>query len=388
MSGPHTPGSVPPPPPPPDPAAADGGPADPTPVPRVPRGERRPPSFAPGAQPSAAAETALLGGEVPAQQVSAPDAGPPTAAMPPVGLPWSETSARAVPPPPAPPSEPAPYAGQPQPAYPATHGYPTQAGYGAQPGYGQQPGYGHQPHAAYAPQPAGGYGQQPGYGQPPQAAYGQQPPAGYAQQQAAYAQQPGHAPAGATAVGVASGPGEQPRRRGLSAGWIAFIALDVVLIVAAVVFAVNLFSGTAPRTAADEAGAAPSAGASAGASAAPAAVLAEFAAPSGNISCTIAEDAVTCGIATLNQQPAPVEGCEGTTGYVVRVQAADGKVSLPCVAAQDQPQPAPGGLERLGYGESITRGQFTCTSEKTGMQCKDDESGRGFTVAKAGIGTF
>ncbi len=83
-----------------------------------------------------------------------------------------------------------------------------------------------------------------------------------------------------------------------------------------------------------------------------------------------------------------MEGCEGTTGYVVRVQAADGKVSLPCVAAQDQPQPAPENLDRLAYGESITRGQFTCTSEKTGMQCKDDESGRGFTVAKAGVGTF
>jgi hypothetical protein len=341
----------------------------------VPRGERRPPSFAPGAQPSDAAETAVLRGEVPAQREPAPEAGPPTAALPPVELPGAPTA-------PA-------FHTAPQQPYPPHQPYPPQQPYPPAPQHQPAPPYPHQPAPPYPQQPAGAapapYGGQPQPGYPAAHGYGQQP--GHGQQpHAGYAQQPGHAPTGAAAVGGAPGPDEQPRRRGrLSAGWIAFILLDVVLIAAAVVFAVNLFSGPAPRTAADdEAAAAPSAGASA----APAAVLAEFAAPSGNISCTITEDAVTCGIATLNQQPAPVEGCEGTTGYVVRVQASDGKVSLPCVAAPDQPQPAPGGLDRLAYGESITRGQFTCTSEKTGMQCKDDESGRGFTVAKAGIGTF
>jgi hypothetical protein len=392
MSGPHTPGSVPPPPPPPDPASADGGavPARPTTVPRIPRAQRRPPAFAPGSQPSAAAETARLTGELPLQRLAGPDAGASTAALPPVEPSGAPTDAVPPPPPPAetrafgasaaPQQVPQPgYGLQPQPGNgPQGYGQRPPAGYGQQPplGYGQH-GYGQQ---SYGQQPQPGYGQQ-GYGQ----GYGQQPPLGYGQPpQPGYGHQPGH-PAAAPAAGAAPGPDEQPRRtRRLSAGWIAFILLDVVLIVVAVAFAVHLFSGTAPQTSASGDGAA--ATSSAAPSQAP--VLAEFASPSGNISCRITEDAVTCGIATLNQQPAPVEGCDGTTGYVVRLSAADGKVELPCVAAKDQPQAAPGSLDRLGYGESVTQGQFTCTSEKTGMQCKDDESGRGFTVAKAGIGTF
>ncbi|MGF0116242.1 hypothetical protein ACQFYA_07925 [Promicromonospora sp. Marseille-Q5078] len=181
------------------------------------------------------------------------------------------------------------------------------------------------------------------------------------------------------------------RRRRLSGGWIAFIAVDVVLVVAMVVFAVQMFTAPSPggaQAGADTA-ASPTPSASASASAeAPmqGEPLAHFAAPSTNITCSIYADGASCGIAELNQQPAPTEGCDGTTGYVVTVDA-DGKVAQPCVPAKDQPKAAGGDVDVLDYGDSITEGDFTCRSEDTGMSCTHDPSGNGFSLARAGIGT-
>jgi hypothetical protein len=116
-------------------------------------------------------------------------------------------------------------------------------------------------------------------------------------------------------------------------------------------------------------------------------VLAEFASPSRNITCQITSAGASCGIAQLNQQPAPVEGCDGTTGYVVALDA-EGQVSLPCVPASEQPKKAAKRMAVLEYGDSITEGDFTCSSADTGMSCTYDPSGRGFSLARAGIGQF
>ena len=90
----------------------------------------------------------------------------------------------------------------------------------------------------------------------------------------------------------------QPGRRKLGAGWIVFIIVDVLAVLAVVAVA---FSVRRPADSPSDAGASgqpgvgtPSAGAE---SSAPAAVVAQFAAPSGNITCEITSDAATCGIA-------------------------------------------------------------------------------------------
>jgi len=160
--------------------------------------------------------------------------------------------------------------------------------------------------------------------------------------------------------------------------------LAAVLLVIAVVFAWSRLSG--PPEAGDHVagGDAATGGASADPTGAPQ-TLAAFASPSGNIMCEITTADVTCSIATLNQQPAPVDTCDGTVGYRVTITGGTGDVALPCVPSSRQPQPARADLPRIPYGQSVTEGPYTCASDETGMHCKDEKSGKGFSIAKAGI---
>ncbi|WP_407318441.1 hypothetical protein UQW22_17385 [Isoptericola halotolerans] len=360
-----------PPPPPPGPAPQGPGadsPQEPVRPASAAATAATPPSFAPGSAPQAGG----AGSPSPA-----PAPAPPTAVQQPTASPHAPV-------PPAPtqrqPAGPAPTS--PAPTSPAPTS-PAPAGYSAPV---RQPAY--QP-AAY---------RQPEYHQP---AY-QQPPAplaasqqyGYTPQQYAY-QQPSP-PTGTAQAPAAAGSAKRPSRR-LSPGWIVFIVVDVILIVVAVTFAINMLGGSDVPTVADaEPDAVATQDAQDGAegegaeeepAADPGASVAEFASPSRNISCEVFENQVSCAIAELNQQPAPVEGCDGTTGYVVTL-GGDGEVALPCVPGADKPTAAAGGLDELPYGESTTEGDFTCTSEQDGMYCQHDPSGKGFSLARAGVGTY
>ncbi len=248
--------------------------------------------------------------------------------------------------------------------------YPEQYGY--QQGYAQPQAYAQQapqqPYAQQAPQ-------QPQAGQYPPQPY---PPQGYDQ----YGQ-PVYAPQG-------SGYPPEPERarRKLSPGWIAFIALDVLLVVAAIVFAVSLFnspdnSPTGDGTPAAEQSAEPSA--ETGLETAGGPGVETFAAPSLNITCTISEDAATCGIAQLDQKPAPDDSCGGASGYVAKVDPS-GNVTQPCVGKKEQPKAAPADTAKLEYGQTKKVHGFTCTSAETGMTCTADSTGTGFSIARAGIG--
>lgn len=295
----------------------------------------------------------------PVQRVSA------ATRMPPAISPASQFS-QAVTPAPARPGQPVVQSlhnhAQPQPQQPHEDAslqqyFPEQGGYAPAPSQ--------YPPAQYAPQP--GYGQQP-YDPQYAGQYAPEPAAGY---------QPGY--------------GAAPAGRKLTPGWIAFIAIDVALVVAALIFAVNLLGGpdetpggndptgvasggTAPATdgpAAPEPWAVP-------------AGSAVFAAPSGNITCYITDDEARCGIFKLNNQPAPVDTCAGTVGYVATVDA-QGNIGYPCIAADQQPQPAAADVQKLAYGQTTTVNGFTCSSADSGMTCVADATGRGFTIAKAGI---
>ena len=70
----------------------------------------------------------------------------------------------------------------------------------------------------------------------------------------------------------------------------------------------------------------------------------------------------TCGIAELANKPAPVDGCDGTVGYVARVTAD--AVSVDCTAPADQPKPAASDVPVLEYGARKKAEGFTCTSER------------------------
>ncbi|GAB4083829.1 hypothetical protein GCM10028784_04590 [Myceligenerans cantabricum] len=327
-----------------------------------------------GADPASTAVTPAAPGQGP-QRVSA------ATRMPPAISPTSQFS-DAVTPAPAPPVQ--------QPGYAAAQAYPQQAPYGQQ-GYPQQ---GHAP-AGYPQQgyPQQGY-QQPGY---PQQGYQGPPQPGYDPQGYQGQPQPGYAPPGPPQPGYPPQQGE-PGRRKLSPGWVAFIALDVVLVVAAIVFAVNLFSDSgeqdpsagssqeaqAPASAGgdqdQESDSGPKYAAGLDLGAAGAKV---FAAPSGNITCTVTQQAAKCGIVELTNPPAP-DGCDGgVQGHIVALDQS-GKLTIPCVAGADKPVAA-SGLKVLDYDKEQKAHGFTCVSRDTGMSCTHDASGSTFTVARAGI---
>lgn len=256
---------------------------------------------------------------------------------------------------------------------------------------------GYAPTSAYAAPGAPAYepGVPSGYAsaapQQPQPAY--HPPASVAASAASSREAAGAGASGATPrppAGRGGGNGGGGRRSDrLSPGWIAFIVVDALLVIGAIVFAISLLGG-GDDDPAGEATTPPAASATESTEETPPAeptVSETFASESLNITCEVTDLSATCVIAQLGTQPAPVAGCDGTVGYKV-VLGADGSVEQPCVPAAEQPQPAPDGTAVLDYGTSKTVGPFTCDSAETGMTCRDDATGKGFTIARAGIRTL
>lgn len=266
----------------------------------------------------------------------------------------------------------------------------------------------------YAPADAArtGYAPTSAYAAPGAPAYEPGVPAGYASAAPQQPQPAYHPPASAAAASAASsreaagagasGPTPRPpagrgggnggggrRSDRLSPGWIAFIVVDALLVIGAIVFAISLLGG-GDDDPAGETTTPPAASATESTQETPPAeptVSETFASESLNITCEVTDLSATCVIAQLGTQPAPVAGCDGTVGYKV-VLGADGSVEQPCVPAAEQPQPAPDGTAVLDYGTSKTVGPFTCDSAETGMTCRDDATGKGFTIARAGIRTL
>ncbi len=195
-------------------------------------------------------------------------------------------------------------------------------------------------------------------------------------------------------------------RKPLSGGWITFIVIDVILVLALLIAAVVIFSGgsgkddpavatgptstqtgseTGEPTNADDV-TAESPEPEESESSDPTQEQIKIASPSGNIVCTITEDAATCSIADLAKKPKKDKSCDGTVGYIYTV-TEDG-VEAPCIAKGQEPGKAGSGTEALDYGKTASAFGFTCTSAETGMGCAYDESGKGFSLARAGASTF
>jgi len=176
----------------------------------------------------------------------------------------------------------------------------------------------------------------------------------------------------------------------LSRGVKIFLAVDLVLVLGLVVVAVVVLGGRSDEPA-PTAGTTQSAGATGTASTGSTAAATStepqsFASPTGNISCTMSVDGVTCQIAHTTVAPPVVEGCTGTTGHVVMLNEADG-VTTPCV---DGPAPVAASADTpvLEYGSEQTVGPYTCSSASNGMTCVVAGSGVGFRLATAELATL
>lgn len=103
--------------------------------------------------------------------------------------------------------------------------------------------------------------------------------------------------------------------------------------------------------------------------------MSSFTAPSGNITCTLSESAVTC---TINEHDFVPTDCTGSkTGpYTVSV-ATEGDPSGSCGTQ------FAGTGATLDYGSSAKNKNFACTSDASGIHCWSQVSGKGFTLSRA-----
>lgn len=106
-----------------------------------------------------------------------------------------------------------------------------------------------------------------------------------------------------------------------------------------------------------------------------------LAAPSGNIVCSITADNADCVIRSFDYEPSDAADCPDGAGGHLRVEPAG--ATMPC-----EPLAVEGSVPELGYGEEITAHDYTCSSERSGVTCRHEGTGYGFTVARAGYELF
>ncbi|MFP5073085.1 hypothetical protein ACLFMI_25920 [Pseudonocardia nantongensis] len=104
----------------------------------------------------------------------------------------------------------------------------------------------------------------------------------------------------------------------------------------------------------------------------------EFRSPSGNISCRMDEDGTRCDVASRSWTPPADPDCADGSGEGLVVGGAGG-ARASCGGAPADPT---GGSE-LDYDTHLTRGDVTCASRRSGVECRDAGSGHGFEAARA-----
>jgi hypothetical protein len=107
-----------------------------------------------------------------------------------------------------------------------------------------------------------------------------------------------------------------------------------------------------------------------------------FRSPTGNINCLIATGdyaAARCDMIELTVNfTTPPPDCDLDWGHAFSIGPAAPKGQLACVGDTVIEQTA----ITLDYGETLSLGDLSCTSAKTGMTCTNP-AGHGFTISKA-----
>jgi hypothetical protein len=106
-----------------------------------------------------------------------------------------------------------------------------------------------------------------------------------------------------------------------------------------------------------------------------------FQSPSGNISCVLSASYARCDVDEYSYTPPPrPASCDFDWGQTLELKrrARFGCVS-DTVAISDRV---------LHYGDSLSRGDKTCTSRRSGMVCRNLDTGHGFRMSRYGMVRF
>ena len=108
-----------------------------------------------------------------------------------------------------------------------------------------------------------------------------------------------------------------------------------------------------------------------------------FRTPSKNIFCYLQRSAVRCDIFHHTwQPPAKPASCEFDWGSSLHITG--GKAGFLCVSDSVFSE----AKTTLEYGRGYRSGDVLCDSESAGLTCKDEKTGRGFTLASARYSVF
>ena len=101
-----------------------------------------------------------------------------------------------------------------------------------------------------------------------------------------------------------------------------------------------------------------------------------FTMPSRNITCSFADDGVTCGIAESNWAEEGYPSCSG--GKVGVLKATKDSATQSCESSM------PSGGETVAHGVAAAKGDYACRSTADGVTCWNTKSGKSFALARAG----
>jgi hypothetical protein len=111
--------------------------------------------------------------------------------------------------------------------------------------------------------------------------------------------------------------------------------------------------------------------------------IAGFVSPTGNVSCMIDTQWARCDIIDRDWAPPPRPAdCEFDYGQGISLAPGE---QPQFVCAGDT---AFGADEVLAYGESVTAGPIRCESAESGITCRDEESGHGFSISREAYRLF
>lgn len=106
-----------------------------------------------------------------------------------------------------------------------------------------------------------------------------------------------------------------------------------------------------------------------------------FASPSGNIVCVASPARVRCMIDNYSYDPPRRPKDCSLELWGSAVVANKKGAGFSCVKNPDIPE----SVETLPYGDSLSLHGMTCLSQRTGMRCTSDVSGKGFMIARGHV---